>query len=55
LATEVEEDRRYTISKTKSMKTNFHWLHVDAEDVSVAGKEPRVFVRRHFMRVPNRA
>jgi hypothetical protein len=36
-------------------KTNFHWLHVDAEDTSVAGKEPGVFVRCHFMRIPNRA
>jgi hypothetical protein len=42
LATEVEEDRRYTIWKIKSTTTNFQWLHVDAEDASVAGKEPGV-------------
>jgi hypothetical protein len=28
LATEVEEDSRYMIWKTRSARTNSHWLHV---------------------------
>jgi hypothetical protein len=48
LATEVEEDSRYMIWKTRSARTNSHWLHVHAEDASVAWKEPRRLISKQW-------